>query len=382
MEHHYQLSYWEKNTFFSNIDTIVIGSGIVGLNAAITLKSKQPWAKIVVLERGTLPIGASTRNAGFACFGSISELLADLENNHSESEVWSLVERRWKGLQRLRSLIGADVMDYQENGGYELFLEGDENIFDQCKDSIPKFNRILSEITGETEIFSVRNESIETFGFKNVKNIILNKAEGQIDTGKMMQALLALAQEKGIEILNGITVRELEYDQDRVEVVTEKGWRLQGDRLLVATNGFAKMLLPNLMVKPARNQVMITPPIPNLKVKGCFHYNQGYYYFRNIHNRILLGGGRNLNLEEEATNEFGTTLQIQENLKTMLDRIILPDQQVSAEHWWSGILGVGEHKKPIVQKLNPNVVVAVRLGGMGVAIGSLIGEEAADLLEQ
>jgi len=48
--------------------------------------------------------------------------------------------------------------------------------------------------------------------------------------------------------------------------------------------------------------------------------------------------------------------------------------------WWSGILGIGTVKKPIVQKIAPHVAVAVRLGGMGVAIGSLVGEEGAALL--
>ena len=74
-----QLSYWEQTTFFKNIDVIVVGSGIVGLTTAIELKAKSPKLKVVVLERGSLPSGASTKNAGFACFGSISELTNDLE---------------------------------------------------------------------------------------------------------------------------------------------------------------------------------------------------------------------------------------------------------------------------------------------------------------
>ena len=64
------LSYWEKTSFF-DYDVIVIGSGIVGLNAAIHLKKSSPALKISVLESGFLPTGASTKNAGFACFGSI-----------------------------------------------------------------------------------------------------------------------------------------------------------------------------------------------------------------------------------------------------------------------------------------------------------------------
>src|SRR6185437_13405485 len=94
-------SFWEKDTYFNNIDVAVIGSGIVGLNAAISLKSKYKKLKVVVLDRGLLSMGASSRNAGFCCFGSTGELLDDLKS-HSENTVFSLVEKRWKGLLRLR----------------------------------------------------------------------------------------------------------------------------------------------------------------------------------------------------------------------------------------------------------------------------------------
>src|SRR5690606_21468473 len=96
------LSYWEYNTWLSNIDFAVIGSGIVGLNCALSLRKKYPNSKIVVFERGMLPSGASTKNAGFACFGSISEILEDLKT-HSEEEVVQLVKTRVEGLKLLRN---------------------------------------------------------------------------------------------------------------------------------------------------------------------------------------------------------------------------------------------------------------------------------------
>jgi len=43
-------------------------------------------------------------------------------------------------------------------------------------------------------------------------------------------------------------------------------------------------------------------------------------------------------------------------------------------------MGVGEQKKTIVKQISNNVYCGVRLGGMGVAIGSLIGEELANLV--
>ena len=48
--------------------------------------------------------------------------------------------------------------------------------------------------------------------------------------------------------------------------------------------------------------------------------------------------------------------------------------------WWTGILGLGPIKKPIVERISPAVTVAVRMSGMGVAIGALVGSEGADLM--
>ena len=94
----------------------------------------------------------------------------------------------------------------------------------------------------------------------------------------------------------------------------------------------------------------------------------------------MLGGGRNLAKENEATTEFGFTPLIQNALQDLLRNVILPNQDFEIEHQWSGILGVGKNKKPIIKQISDNVFVSVRLGGMGVAIGSLVGEEGAELL--
>ena len=133
-------------------------------------------------------------------------------------------------------------------------------------------------------------------------------------------------------------------------------------------------------VAPARAQVLITKPIRNLKLKGTFHYDEGFYYFRNIDDRILLGGGRNLDLKGETTTKIDITPKIQNQLEYLLKTVIIPNQKFEIEHRWSGIMGVGSEKKPIIKHVSPNVVCAVRMGGMGVAIGSLVGKEAAELI--
>ena len=110
------LSYWEQQSF-TRYDHIVAGAGIVGLSAAIELKDRYPTARVVVLERGLLPTGASSRNAGFACMGSVTELLDDLQNT-DESEVYALYEWRKRGLERLRARLGDATIGYTERGSY------------------------------------------------------------------------------------------------------------------------------------------------------------------------------------------------------------------------------------------------------------------------
>ncbi|GAB5400794.1 MAG: FAD-dependent oxidoreductase [Aureisphaera sp.] len=366
------LSYWEQETWLRHIDFAIIGSGIVGLSCALSLRKKHPKGKIVVFERGMLPSGASTKNAGFACFGSASELLDDLKH-HTEEEVVSLVQNRINGLRLLRENLGDDALDYQELGGYELFRNADSALFDECNEKIPYLNNLLKEtFSGKKEVFSVKNDP---FSFQNVQNsLIFNQFEGQLDTGKMMRALLQKCVRNDILILNNTEVSSFNSEKDSVSLLLNTSIEVSTKELFIATNGFARQLLEE-PVAPARAQVLITEPIPGLHIKGTFHLEKGYYYFRNIHNRILFGGGRNLDFEGETTTQMETTQRIQNELEALLRTTILPNLTFKISSRWSGIMGVGTQKKPIVKELEPHVYCGVRLGGMGVALGSSIGEQ-------
>ena len=75
-----------------------------------------------------------------------------------------------------------------------------------------------------------------------------------------------------------------------------------------------------------------------------------------------------------------TSTLIQDKLETLLRSTILPNIPFEIAHRWTGIMGVGKQKKAIVKEVSPTLYCGIRMGGMGVAIGSLVGKELGELV--
>ena len=373
------LSYWESTYYLYNPDILVIGGGIVGLSAALQSKIRFPEAKILVLERGLLPMGASTKNAGFACFGSAGELLDDL-SVLPPSEVFSLVKDRFDGLALLRETLGDEAIEFEPCGGYELFGKDEIPLYHKCLSALPFLNKALEEFTGHPEIFFNMDEKLEAFGFGKTSHLLFNQLEGSLNTGKMMVALWQKCIAHNIMVLHGIGCLSIKSQANGTVAELSTGQRLFAGKTIIANNAFAAQLLPELDVKPGRAQVLITSPIDKLPFSGTFHFDRGYYYFRHVGQRVLFGGGRNLDFEGETSYDFRTTDHIQQQLETYLRDIILPGKNFQIEQRWSGIMGLGPNRSYILNKQDEHTILAVRMGGMGVALGSLIGKKAAEML--
>lgn len=365
------LSYWEKK-HLTNYDTLIIGAGLAGLFTALFLKMKNKKERILIVDQGGIPTGASTKNAGFACMGSLTELEDDLQKM-SEEEIILLFEKRYKGLHLMRQTLGDDLMDYRERGSYELLRQGDEHILDH----LDKWNKLLKGIA----VGSAFEEDRSThFGFKGIKHMIRNKWEGEIDSGLLIKNLLSLVSQNGVLILSNTRVDSIQRDGNALDVFINGVNHLKGKRVIVCTNGFTSNLLPELQIKPARGQVLITKPINTISFKGTYHMDRGYYYFREIDGRVLFGGGRQLDIQGEETSALGENKRILDDLKEKLTTIILPNTSHEIEYNWSGIMAFGENKLPISQEVERNLWVLAGFGGMGVALAPLMAKELVDTI--
>lgn len=375
------MSIWEQETFYAPQDIVIVGSGFVGLWCAFQLKKRRPKLKITIVDRGVIPTGASTRNAGFACFGSLSEVVYDAQTMGSD-KMLHLVEMRYKGLERIQKYFDDDMIDFELCGGYELYDYTDKFSTEQVQQNIEYINSLFKPITGKKKTYKLVDEYIQPFGFGNTRHLVKNNLEGYLHSGKLIQGLLSRVQGMGVQVFTHTGIKSFETKGNKIELQTSQDFNLSTSQLLICTNAFAKDLLPGEDVIPARGQVLLTSPIEKLPWKGTFHSDEGFYYFRNLGKKVLLGGARNKAFEDETTTDLNTSDFIQSHLEKYLDEVVLPNfkGKFTIERRWAGIMAMGSEKMPIVKEVQPDIFCCVRMSGMGVALAPIVSQQVADMM--
>lgn len=371
------VSFWETDTLLQ-CDYAIIGAGFTGLYTAVELLERFPGKRVVILEQGAFSAGASTRNAGFACFGNISEILLDLESS-PEEEVYHLMADRFNGLKKIQKTFGENRIDLKFEGSHELFSKHNIPDWERALAYLPKANRFMEEHTGLQDSFRIEDRR-DQIPFRHAIGAISNRFEGHLHSGKLYRAAWQKACRSGVEIYGGLKVIEWEESPVGFKIHTDGSAPISCNEILICNNAFAAQLMPELDVAPARGQILLTTPMDH-PLKGIYHYDHGYYYWRALGQRILIGGARNKDMGTETTYDRSLNPNIQHELFRFLEQDVLEGKHtLEIDMQWSGIMGFGSSKSPIIRTISPGVHAGVRLGGMGVALSSVIAGRLASLV--
>jgi len=140
--------------------------------------------------------------------------------------------------------LGDKAIDFVQSGGYDLLNIDQNKQAELCISQISYINNITKDITGIPDNFSVAHHKIAQFGLQNIGHIIQNKSEGQIDTGKMMQALISKVQSLGVHIFNNCAVNEIVEEANGQLIKTSQG-NFTPRKVIIATNAFRNSCCPN-----------------------------------------------------------------------------------------------------------------------------------------
>jgi len=366
-------SFWERQYYPQHWDFIVVGGGFCGVSLAYHFQKQNPRARVLILERDILAEGASSKNAGFACYGTVGEYQSDLKLMGAEAAL-NLIEQRIKGLEFLKLLVGESQMSWQQLGGRELYFPDQKEEWEVAQAHLGDLNKTFNKLI-QGSLFQLDKENI----VQGLLGSIYSPLEAQLDPVKALVQLRKLALESGVRILNSVEVKGLYSHSGDWRLESNQGiW--QAAQVVFATNAFGVPAY-DLDLIPARNQVLVTQPFVHGLKPGNYHAREGYIYFRTIGNRLLIGGARHLALEAETTSQMGLTSTIQDYLRQFLTKDLAMGDQWKIESQWSGIIATGSSKEPLMQALEPGLWYCGRFGGMGVALSTQFAAEALKSLE-
>lgn len=375
-------SYWERCAFEGPWDVVVIGAGLTGCSTAFHLRKAWPDARIAVVDRHHPGEGASSKNAGFVCFGSPTELFDDARER-SVGEVVGLVRDRVRGARALRRILGDAAIEYRASGGLEFFpADGVGEIFtpfDAVADELEVWNDQLRNVLPEPAFRKVEPPPALGPG-----QAIELPNEGVLNPMSALFAWYDRLRSSDVRLITGQSVASIGDLGGQLSVEVTSG-TVSAERVAVCTNGVGGDLLRSIdapIVRPARNQVAVYRSDRPHGLEHAIHAGAGYYYVRPLDlHHVLFGGARHLDPRGETTVTFGESALILDEIDRCI-RSWLPGPRWTRVHTHQGVLGLREGKRPVVGHVGDGTYAAVGFGGMGVALSTEAGRALAERIVQ
>jgi glycine/D-amino acid oxidase-like deaminating enzyme len=356
------ISIWQTPTTNApqRADVAIIGAGIIGAYLAFRLAAEHQ--NVTVLEARHVAAGASGRNGGLLLTGVAHSYkhAVDVYGRDTTRALWHTTIRNRERMIELATKLGTPV---RRCGSYIL----------ACDDKEAGELHESAELMRE-DGFGAAWHATDPL-HRGFAAAISNPDDGAIQSALLVAALL---QASGARVCENSEVYALEPVDDGV-LVRARGGDVLAQRVILATNAYAPLLLPEFegVVSPARGQVLATAPVPRVLDRSCY-CDYGFEYFQQLPDgRFVLGGYRRLAVDEEATYADQTTPLIQNALDQFLAHYFPELAGVPVERRWGGTMGFTPDGLPLVGRLDRDerIAFAVGFNGHGLGLGVMVVEE-------
>ena len=333
-------------------DVEVVGGGVTGCACALALADA--GLRVRLHERTEIAGGASGRNGGFALRGTAMRYddARVLLGPDRARRLWLLTEQY---VARLESLAGEA---FRRTGSLRVAWDERERV-----DLVAEYEALRADGLAAEWRDDVSSRARPFFG------AIFHATDGALQPARWVRRLARRASEAGAEIREASAVRSLA--------------ELEGDQVVIATDGYTGGLLPALdaAVRPTRGQVLVTEALPDSLFPLPHYARHGYDYWQQLPDgRLVAGGRRDVSLETEWTADEQTTERVQRELEHLVRELVGRRPRVT--HRWAGIFGVTADLLPLVGAApgRPGVWVACGYSGHGNVLGLACGEAVADAI--
>lgn len=365
------VSIWqaEGNQPIREVDTLVVGAGLVGCTAAYFLA--QAGRRVVITEMRDVAQGASGRNAGFMITGLDTYYHRAIEQYGIDTvrEVWTLSQKThayWH--EFIASSNGAVRLD---RCGSTLLAESP----DEAKDLELAARALHSD---GIDVIYHSSDPLQRGYYAAIEQ----PWDCAVQPVELTQAIL---NQSDAELIANNELYAIQQESAGCVIVYTRKVIFRARKVLLCTNAYSPYVDPYFIGKviPTRAQCIVTEPLPEPVLHTCGYSDYGFMYYRmTFDDRLLIGGGRKQNktLENDTTDD-----RISDPVQGILEQYLnkrFPEVSAPISRRWSGIMGFTADGIPLVGTLpdKPDVGFAVGFTGHGLAMGAGTAERAVDLL--
>jgi len=346
-------------------DVVIIGGGIIGLSIAYHLGLKKA-GKIVLLEKGQLGEGSTSR-----CVGGIRTQFS------TEINILFSLESM-KTFDRFEEEFGVDP-EFRKIG--YLFLatsELDVKIFKQ--------NITLQKKFGIPVEWLNTDEIRKRYPYLRVDDVLggtFCAQDGYAGPSEVLTGFTNGAKRAGVKIYEGVEVKNILTDQERVTGVRINGGEISAPVVVNASGPYAsligKMARLDIPVKPLRRQVFVTAPfhLTDRTIPLTIDFQRGWYFRQEV-DGFLLSGPLDREPSFNTNTDYEAMLEASENAIYRVPAL----EKARIARGWAGLYEISPDNHAILGKVPglEGLILANGLSGHGFQHSPAVGKVISELI--
>jgi glycine/D-amino acid oxidase-like deaminating enzyme len=354
-------------------DVAVVGGGLTGLSAAYHLSAA--GLRVVLLEKGRVGSGASTRNAGMTLTG-LKFSLNELIRRYGRRRALELYRVSLAAIDLIETLTARERIDcgFKRCGALCAAVS-------RRHLAAMESDRLCLEQSLNLSTFTLgRSDLARELASPLYCGAHVDPLSAGVDPAGLVAGLAALAVGKGAQLEENTPVTGVDRQNGGFRLRTPAG-SLFAALLVMATNGYTPGLFPCLRrrIIPVGSHVIVTEPLPPElaaelipRNRMVFDSKHLLFYFRRVGEDRLLFGGRVGFGEIDGRT---AALRLQRGMHAVFPQL----KEFGAQYHWSGNVGFTFDQMPHLGA-HRGLWFAVGYGGHGVALSTYFGCLLADLI--
>ena len=317
-------------------DVVVIGGGVIGLSIAWELANN--GSTVRVLEQGAFGREASWAGAGMLPPGNLA--LA----RTPEARLRGATHAQWPDwAASLESLTGIGI-EYHRCGGVEVRLPESPN----ASELPGLISSLRSEgVVVETDDVAEVRRRIPTLSSELAAAFVMPEF-CQVRNPRYLAALQAGCGMRGVELIAGAPVREVEVAGNRIESVRAAGVDHRAAEFVVAggawSGEFLRQIGIHLPIEPLKGQIVLLQANP-LPFRSVIQVGREYLVPRSD-GRVLVGS-----TEERSGFDKRTTARAVNDLIGFARRVVPDLADATFEKCWAGLRPYSKTGQPFLGRL-------------------------------